>query len=205
MKKKILVIVDMQNDFLVGSLANSECQKAIPNVVDLIKADKWDNVVYTLDTHDEKYGETLEGRRIEPVHCVEHTYGHKLFPDVANALNELKHLDAIPTDEDMLKEVRKSTFGAADIAFCLNRVSDEFNGGDLEIHVCGVCTSVCVLANVVMLRSMLPNAEIVVHADACGDTSEGRHEAALRCMRAQLCDIRHGDYHSMDGDSQFPF
>lgn len=185
---KVLVVVDLQNDFLTGSLEGEHCRRAVPGCVRLLKENKWDKVYLTLDTHDKDYLETLEGKKLPVVHCVKHTQGHKLCPEIRNAVHALKNLGEIPTDEDMFEEVEKGTFGSLNIASSLDYVS-KGNGGDLEIHICGVCTSICVLANAVLFRAWMPNAKIVVHADACGDVTEEMHRHALECMKAQQCDV----------------
>ena len=86
--------------------------------------------------------------------------------------------------------MEKGTFGSFDFAFDIGRqiVDLDFPGGT-EIHMCGVCTSICVLANAVLLRAVHPNARIVIHADACGDVNEEAHRHALDCLNAQQCDI----------------
>ena len=187
---KALVIVDMQNDFLTGPLGNDHCRKAIEKVVDLIKSEKWDVVYATRDTHTKNYPNTLEGKKLPVEHCIWQTDGWKVESSIEKAV----------LDNDLnLIEVDKPTFGSID----LNRsIVDDYlcrygkqatemlgRGADLEFHVCGVCTSICVLANVVLLRAAWPDAKIVVHADACGDVTMGMHEAAKVCFNAQQCEV----------------
>lgn len=187
---KALIIVDMQNDFLTGPLGNEHCRKAIPAVVNLIKSEKWDNVFATRDTHTDSYMRTLEGEKLPVPHCKFETDGWEVEKTIEYAVLE-KELN--------YSEVNKPTFGSIDLH---KEILDEYEwkygkqatemlgrGSDLEFHVCGVCTSICVLANVVLLRAYWPDAKIVVHADACGDVTKEMHEAAKICFAAQQCEV----------------
>ncbi len=188
--KKILCIIDMQNDFLTGSLGGEHCRKAIPHVVELLENEKWDKVFLTIDTHDENYPDTLEGRKLPVAHCLRNTWGQKVCREVADVVNQMKHVEEIPSNERMFAEVEKETFGSLNLAFALDRQIEGLNKVDgPEIHMCGVCTSICVLANAVLLRANYPSAKIVIHADACGDVNEEMHQHALACLQAQQCDI----------------
>ena len=188
--KKILCIIDMQNDFLTGSLGGEHCRKAIPGCVKLLQEEKWEKVFITIDTHDENYTDTLEGRKLPVVHCLRDTWGQKVCREIADVVYQMKHLDEIPSNERMFVEVEKGTFGSLNLAFALDRQIEGLDKVDgAEIHMCGVCTSICVLANAVLIRASYPNAKIVIHADACGDVNEEMHQHALACLRAQQCDI----------------
>lgn len=190
--KKVLCIIDMQNDFLTGSLGGEHCRKAIPGCVKLLQEEKWDKVFITIDTHGEDYQNTLEGRKLPVVHCLRDTWGQKVCREIADVVNQMKHVEEIPSNERMFSEVEKETFGSLNLAFALDRQIDGLNKVDSsEIHMCGVCTSICVLANAVLLRAYYPNARIVIHADACGDVNEEMHQHALACLQAQQCDIVH--------------
>lgn len=187
---KALIIIDMQNDFLTGPLGNDHCRSAIDGVVKLVKREKWDTVYATRDTHTGNYMKTLEGENLPIVHCIKDTDGWQINEEIKKAI----------TDNNLnFVEVDKPTFGSIDLH---KRIMDEYTwlygdqatemlgrGSDLEFHVCGVCTSICVLANVVLLRACWPDAKIVVHADACGDVTKEMHEAAKICFTAQQCGI----------------
>ena len=187
---KTLIIVDMQNDFLTGPLGNEHCRSAISGVVDLVKNEKWDMVFATRDTHTGNYMKTLEGEKLPVVHCVKGTEGWQLNEEIKKVI----------IDNDLnFTEVDKPTFGSIDLH---KSIMDEYRwtygqqaaemlgrGADFEFHVCGVCTSICVLANVVLLRACWPDAKIVVHANACGDVTKEMHEAAKICFAAQQCEV----------------
>lgn len=187
---KALIIVDMQNDFLTGPLGNDHCRSAIDGVVNLLTSEKWEYVFATRDTHTENYMKTLEGEKLPVVHCIKDTKGWEINDKIREtAIN--KNLNFV--------EVDKPTFGSIDLH---KQIMDEYRwtygqqaaemlgrGNDLEFHVCGVCTSICVLANVVLLRACWPDAKIIVHANACGDVTKEMHEAAKICFAAQQCEV----------------
>lgn len=187
---KALIIVDMQNDFLTGPLGNAHCKGAIEQVKNLIKQDKWDYVFATRDTHTDLYMETLEGKKLPVPHCKKDTDGWKVEQSIEDAVIGA-NLNYVALD--------KPTFGSIDLhkeifdqyKYCYGQQAAEMlgRGADLEFHVCGVCTSICVLANVVLLRACWPDAKIIVHADACGDVTMEMHEAAKICFNAQQCEV----------------
>ena len=191
---KALIIVDMQNDFLDGPLGNEHCRAAIPEVVKLIKSEKWDLVFATQDTHDTNYMKTLEGEKLPVEHCIVNTDGWKINDDVENAL-----ADAEEDTSGLLTRFPKPTFGSFDLIDYIREQYGVYHGyqaqfqlgrgGAFELHFCGVCTSICVLANVVLCRAAFPDAKIVVHANACGDVTKEMHEAAKICFAAQQCEV----------------
>lgn len=184
--KKILVVVDMQNDFLSGPLGTGHTRAAIPYVTDLVRNGVWDMVYLTLDTHNEEYPETLEGQKLPVAHCILNSPGSKICPEVRDAIHGMEQ--EIP-DTFQYGTIAKWTFGSIDLTEKVYRFVDSVRGKDAEIHICGVCTSICVLANAVLLRARMPDAKIVVHAKACGDVDAETHEHALACLRMQQCDI----------------
>ena len=187
---KTLIIVDMQNDFLTGPLGNEHCRAAIPEVVKLVANENWDAVFATRDTHTDVYMNTLEGAKLPVPHCKYQTDGWKVEESILAALENIN---------TGFVAVDKPTFGSIDLH---KSIMEEYEyrygkqatemlgrGADLEFHVCGVCTSICVLANVVLLRASWPDAKIVVHANACGDVTKEMHEAAKICFTAQQCEV----------------
>jgi len=195
---QVLVVVDMQNDFVYerGSLYvhknddDNATKDVVGEVCKLIDVGiNWDAVVCTLDTHFGNYQKTLEGEKLPVPHCVYGTWGHELHDDVKKALDSTGHY----------RTVEKNTFGSLDLVDYEIRESLDFEhdvtlpfgtkGGELEIHICGVCTSICVLANAVLIRAKYPDAKIVVHKDACADVTNESHEAALKVLQSQQCEI----------------
>lgn len=185
--KKILLIVDMQNDFITGPLGNEECKAVVEPIRKLIVEQSWDTIRFTADTHldanadGSRYKDTIEGKTI-PAHCVPGTEGVEIVP-------ELKEFCVRPV-------IEKDTFGdfhiGADIQHDVERIVwDPYSnrGEDYEIHVVGVCTSICVLSNVAILRSEFPSAKIVIHEDCTADVSKEKKDAAIECMKSLLCEV----------------
>lgn len=163
---KVLIVVDMQNDFIDGSLGNKESEAIIPNVEKKIL--EWEGlVVATQDTHQDNYLNTQEGKNLPIVHCVMGTRGWELHPTIKNAL-EKKHAQVI----------NKSTFSSVPLAMML------IPCGVREIHVVGLCTDICVISNAFLLKAHLPEVPIFVDSSCCAGVSKEKHEAALETMRS---------------------
>lgn len=172
---KYLVVVDMQKDFIDGALGTPEAQAIVPKVIEKIKNFKG-AVVYTRDTHDEDYLETLEGKKLPVVHCVEDTEGWELQEDIKALQAESRGLI-----------FNKETFGSTQLVGCLQGIDRMV---PLEgIEIVGLCTDICVMANAVLLRTAMPNTPITVIASCCaGSTPEG-HETALKAMKVLQIDV----------------
>ena len=147
--KKLLIVVDYQNDFVDGSLGFSEATKIEDIIIEKIKEYRLNNddVVFTLDTHNENYLMTNEGRNLPIEHCIKNTKGHKLFGLVGEYA-----LDCLIFE--------KNTFGS-DKLFDYLRNSDY-----MSVELCGLVLGICVLSNAVLAKTALPEAEIIVDAKA---------------------------------------
>ena len=134
---KLLVVVDMQNDFITGALANPDAQAIVPKVVDLIE--NYDGIVmYTRDTHDEFYMDSLEGKNLPIPHCIEYTSGWEL----CEPINDIR----IKTDARVFD---KKTFGSMSLCDYIRRTG---LAEEVElVEICGVCTDICVISNAIML------------------------------------------------------
>lgn len=183
MVKRVLVLVDVQVDFTTGRLGSEKAAKVSHDIMDYVRnhMNDYDLVIATMDTHsvDEfKIKETVEGDKI-PMHCIAGSPGHALVGDLAEMV------DAMP---------EKSTFMADDYAF--TNAVEEFSGADgliddpEQIDVCGFCTDICVVSNVLQLRRTFPKSRIVVIEDLCAGTSIARHDAALDVMRSHLVYVK---------------
>ena len=172
---KILVIIDVQEDYIRGSLANPLAEKIIPAIKErIIQArENHEMVIFTQDTHMEDYMDTLEGEKLPVEHCIYQTEGWEI-------VEELR-------DEAALC-VLKPTFGSFDLIDRVVAFRNAFNE-DVEIELCGFVTSICVLANAVLLRAAMPNAKITVNSKLCADVSKEKHEAALEVLRSQQIDV----------------
>ena len=166
--KKILVVVDIQNDFVDGALGTAEAQAIIENAANKIK--NFDGGIFvTYDTHYENYMDTLEGKKLPVLHCVKGTDGWELNSKIAKALAQKEY-----------KTVEKLTFGSVD----LPRLIKESIGDDkAEITLIGLCTDICVVSNALLLKANLPDAEIFVDSSCCAGVTPQTHNAALYTMR----------------------
>lgn len=174
--KKILVVVDMQNDFITGALGNTECQATVEKVVDVIKNNKYDNIFLTRDTHHDNYMETQEGKNLPVPHCIENTAGWEIVDAVSEAV-------AVCRDADV-KIINKPTFGSVELGAVLREIYDK---EDAIIDFCGVCTGICVISNVMIAKANCPEAEIRVFQDACACITQESHRTAIEAMR--LCQV----------------
>ena len=169
--KKITVVVDMQNDFLFGSLANDAAVDIIPAVLEEI--DKSDVVVYTRDTHFDNYLETQEGRNLPIKHCIDGTWGWEI-------VDELNPKNLILVGKQFYI-VNKPTFGCVDI-WKDNFFKKLVNEKDVEVTFCGTCTDICVVSNAMIVKSLYPDVVVNVKADACAGLTPDKHKAALNVM-----------------------
>ena len=178
---KVLVVVDMQNDFIDGSLANDAAKAIVPKIKNFIK--EFDGpVIFTLDTHREDYLQTYEGKHLPIEHCIEDTEGWKINYELAEAGVAKKNGYAL---------VYKPTFsGASEIAPYIQRFT---NTSELkELHFVGTCTDICVVSNVLGLKEYFPETDFIVHADMCAGLTVEKHNAALEVMRSCQCIVMEG-------------
>ena len=164
---KILVVVDMQNDFIDGALGSPEACAIVPYVREVISS--FDGkVLFTRDTHFENYMSTQEGKNLPVPHCIKDTEGWQIHP----TLEELRKTEAID----------KVTFGSKDL---IDVIKKEENVE--EITFIGLCTDICVVSNAMLIKAALPEIEVSVIADACAGVTPDTHSAALTTMK--MCQI----------------
>lgn len=173
---KVLIVVDMQNDFIDGVLGNSYNKETVlPNVIKKVKEanKKGDYVLFTCDTHFSRdYRDTVEGSRL-PMHCEFNTHGWQINEELAKVVNSSPFL------------VWKPTFGKINWGEYIEQLVDD----DTEIELCGLCTDICVVSNALILRALYPRNKIVVDSSCCGGTTEENHNSALNVMRSCMIDI----------------
>ena len=183
--RNILIVVDMQNDFIDGSLGTKEAQAVVPKVVERIneaKAKNW-NIYYTQDTHYDDYLNTQEGKKLPVKHCIYGTKGYELNPDVLSAMVEY------PTSG-----YNKNTFGCMDLADDIQWIArDEDYEKELNIELVGLCTDICVVSNALLLKAYLPEATISVNASCCAGVTPEKHKAALETMASCQINIIEGE------------
>ena len=173
--KRILIVVDMQKDFVDGALGSPEAAAIVPNVANKIRTFDGDAIIVTFDTHYANYLETLEGKKLPVVHCVEGTPGHALDGEIQKALEGKEYI-----------EVLKNTFGSFDVPRILK---EKFPGESLDVEIVGLCTDICVVSNALILRAAYPNATIAVDARCCAGVSPATHHAALATMGCCQIDV----------------
>lgn len=178
-KKKILIVIDVQNDFITGALRNEEAIKKLPNIVKLIETKKFDKIYVTMDTHDKNYLNTLEGQKLPVEHCIKNTEGWNMPKVVVDAL----------FTHNITSIFEKGTFGSVYMAgnISANLSNDIAHMGDYEFTIVGFCTDICVISNALLLRTYLPNNKITVLRDCTAGVTPETHEAALKTM--ELCQI----------------
>lgn len=176
---KILIVVDMQNDFIDGSLGSPEAKSIVSKVVEKINQYKEQNniIYYTLDTHNEYYDKTLEGRKLPIAHCIYGTNGYNLNNQVKEALGD-----------NIENKACKVTFGSVDLIRYLS--INMYKKYDIdEVELVGLCTDICVVSNALLARAYFPNMPITVDASCCAGTTIKKHKAALEVMKSCQIDI----------------
>lgn len=159
-----LIVVDMQNDFIGGSLANQAAQSVVNNVKELVK--NYDGqVIFTRDTHLSNYLDTQEGKKLPVIHCIQNTFGWEICDQLKDYVKNV---------------VDKPTFGSTELpSFIVN-----FNETIDKIELCGVCTDICVIANAVILKSFFPEVSVNVYASCCAGVTPQSHNTALSAMKS---------------------
>lgn len=167
---KILVVVDMQNDFISGALGSDAAQSIVEPVVDKIK--NFDGkIIFTRDTHTKDYMQTQEGRKLPVPHCIKDTHGWQID-------------SRIPVFSDSVI-FDKVTFGSVELSEYLSKLNEKETIEQIELV--GLCTDICVISNAFLIKAALPECEITVDASLCRGVSEQSHKNALDAMR--ICQI----------------
>ena len=180
----ILIIVDMQNDFIDGALANPEAQKIVEPICKLVMSQKWDDIVLTMDTHQSNYLKTQEGRKLPIKHCVEGMDGWRLNEEIKFTCNDRFILKYKTYPHGPL---HKNTFGY--IYWKMFKYDRVKLGDSVNIYIVGTCTDICVVSNALILKSTYPEANITVYSNLCAGTTKENHEAALQVMRSCQIDV----------------
>lgn len=170
---KILIVVDMQNDFVTGSLGTKEAQDIIPAVVKKVK--EFDGkIIFTKDTHKKNYLETQEGKNLPVEHCIKGTPGHDI-------IEELKL-----SKEKAYAIFEKETFGSRKLAKFLRSLNKKKPIDSIELI--GLCTDICVVSNAMMIKGFLPEVPIIVDSSCCAGVTPESHGHALKVMKS--CQIQ---------------
>ncbi len=168
--KDVLIVVDMQNDFIDQALGTKEAIAIVDHVVERIK--QFDGEIFvTYDTHNENYMETLEGKNLPVPHCIKGSEGWQLNPKIAQALAMKKY-----------HVVEKDTFGAKQLP---QMILDQCKPKSIELL--GLCSDICVVSNALLLKAHFPEVKIMLDSKGCAGVTPQSHEAALLTMK--MCQI----------------
>ncbi len=170
--KKLLIVIDMQNDFIDGSLGTPEAVAIVDAVKDKIRSYPAGDIFATMDTHGPDYLCTQEGRNLPVEHCIQGTEGWHIRPDIAELLTEAAIFE-------------KPTFGSVQMAEAVKEIEDLE-----EIELIGLCTDICVVSNALLLKATLPEVKISVDASCCAGVTQEKHLAALETMRSCQIEVR---------------
>lgn len=164
-----LIVVDMQNDFIGGSLANQAAQNIVNNVEKLVK--NYDGrVIFTRDTHLSNYLDTQEGKKLPVMHCIQNTFGWEICDQLKGYVKNV---------------VNKNTFGSTELP---NFIAN-FNEPIDKIELCGLCTDICVIANAIIIKSFFPEIPVTVYASCCAGVTTQSHNTALAAMKALQIEV----------------
>ncbi|MGL4737204.1 MAG: cysteine hydrolase family protein [Cellulosilyticaceae bacterium] len=179
--KKILVVVDMQKDFIDGALGTVEAVAIVPYVVAKIQAyqENGDCIYFTMDTHHTDYLETQEGANLPVPHCIRGTQGWQ-FGEGIEALAK-----KVAGESEMQQIYEKGIFGSAQLAQDLQVIIGE---EECVIELVGLCTDICVLSNAILLKTYMPEVKVIVDAKGCAGVTPASHHNALEAMK--MCQIQ---------------
>ena len=173
--KKLLVVIDMQNDFINGALDTKEPETIVDNVVTKIKEYPKDCIYATKDTHTNEYMQTQEGKFLPVLHCVEGTEGWAFPEKIAKAI-------------EGAEIVNKNTFGSQALADML--YFETLGQDQVEIELIGLCTDICVVSNAILIKTRLPEVTVIVDASCCAGVTPESHEAALTTLKMCQCVVK---------------
>lgn len=161
---KTLIVIDMQNDFVTGTLANPAAEAIIPFIKSECESGKYDGIIFTQDTHGDNYLEKQEGKNLPIKHCVRKTEGWEIVPELRGFAHSYNTIE-------------KGRFGST------QWMTIAFLPGD-EITLVGTCTDICVISNALILKSTFPETKITVLAKGCAGLTPEKHAAALEVMKS---------------------
>ena len=164
--KNVLVVVDMQNDFLTGALGSPEARAVVERVREKIDSFRGE-VIFTRDTHEDTYLETREGKYLPVSHCIRGTEGWQITGEL---------------ETNGRTVINKPTFGSVLLAEMLAEMNEREGIG--SVTLVGVCTDICVISNAMLIKAYLPEIDVIVDATACAGVTPDSHENALNAMRA---------------------
>ena len=174
--RKILIVIDLQNDFIDGALGTKEAVAVVEAVRQKILSYPKEDVIATMDTHGEDYMQTQEGKYLPVPHCIRGTDGWQLRPEIRNLLTGATIFE-------------KPTFGSTALAEHLKALAER---EELELELIGLCTDICVVSNALLLKATLPETKITVDAACCAGVTPEKHAAALTTLRSCQVQVENG-------------
>ena len=171
--RKILIVIDMQNDFIDAALGTPEAAAIVEAVKEKIRSFPAADVIATMDTHGENYMDTQEGKYLPVPHCIKGSDGWRIRADIAELLSGAKIYE-------------KPTFGSTALAADLKELSRR---EEIELELIGLCTDICVVSNALLLKAVFPEAEIAVNPACCAGVTPEKHRAALETMQSCQIDL----------------
>lgn len=186
---KYVIIVDMQKDFVTGALGSKEAQKVAKFIEEKLPAYQNENtaLIFTQDTHDDKYIITIEGEKLPVPHCILGTEGWEIIDELDGFGDGFFVPNVAPYCNERGR-VFKETFGSLDLINLLYHLNDCGHPVE-EIVLMGVCTGICVQSNAILLKAAFPNVPIKVVAEGCACVTPESHETALKAMAMCHIDI----------------
>lgn len=167
---KYLIVVDMQNDFITGSLGSNLATAIVPNVVEKVK--NYDGkIIFTRDTHFDDYLQTQEGTKLPVIHCIKDTDGWQICDELKPYVN---------------KTVDKVTFGSVDLPQIIKSYGEKIE----EIELCGLCTDICVISNAMILKAAFTEVKVIIDSKCCAGVTAESHNTALEAMKAVQIEVK---------------
>lgn len=170
--RKILIVIDMQNDFINGALGTKEACTIVDSVKEKILSYPIEDVIVTMDTHKKNYMDTQEGKYLPVPHCIKESKGWEIHPEIANIIQGAKIYE-------------KPTFGSIKMANDLKTLNET---EEIELELVGLCTDICVISNALLLKAVMPEVKISVDSTCCAGVMPKKHLAALEVMNS--CQIQ---------------
>lgn len=174
MTKDVLVIIDVQNDFVTGSLGTQDAQEILPKITELVEGWNKGDIYYTYDTHDSSYLGTHEGKLLPVEHCIKGQDGWEYPEQLMQALVKFSS-----QTEHKLFPIEKRVFGSLSLPYTISK-----NSKPTSITICGLVTDICVISNALLLRAAFPEIEITVLSECCAGVTPEMHLKALDVMRS---------------------
>ncbi len=166
---KYLIVVDMQNDFITGTLGSKLAEAIVSNVVEKVKSFEG-KIIFTRDTHFADYMQTQEGKKLPVEHCIKDTDGWQICDELT------------PYAETVIDKI---TFGSVNLPDTIKDYGEDVE----EIELCGLCTDICVISNAIILKATFPEVKITVDSKCCAGVSVESHQTALDAMKAVQIEI----------------